>query len=86
MKTHWKCFPTAGFGSELLFAAFLFLIYPNHVGAQQQNQEPPAAIGGRGVPTNPIPLMRIQMGAEQGQVAAQCHMGSVYADGREAKQ
>lgn len=70
----------------LLFAAAVLLFYPNHSAAQQERKEPPAAIGESSAPKDPIPMERFRIAAEQGQVGAQFHMGSVYAEGRGVKQ
>ena len=46
----------------------LFLIYPNHAAAQQDKQEPPAALDGRGFPSDTEVL---KSKAEQGLVFGQ---------------
>lgn len=72
MKTHWICALIAGLGPELLFAAISLLFYPNPAAAQQENQQPAAAIGGRSAGSGD---------AEQGSDMDQLRLGFQYLHG-----
>jgi hypothetical protein len=61
--------------------ALVILIYPNHVVAQQDQQEPSAPSDRRGGPTSTESLERTSRSAEQGDVFAQQVLGLMYGSG-----